>query len=49
MSLTILKRMMLVKSCICDGEIYTTNQCGEVVMKDMYGSEVAVGEQNELD
>ena len=32
MSLTILKRMMLVKSRICDGEIYTTNQCGELVI-----------------
>ena len=24
--------MMLVKSRICDGEIYTTNQCGELVI-----------------
>ena len=23
---------MLVKSRICDGEIYTTNQCGELVI-----------------
>ena len=24
--------MMLVKSRMCDGEIYTTNQCGELVI-----------------
>ena len=40
MSLTILKRMMLVKSRICDGEIYTTNQCGELVIVKYVNSNI---------